>query len=353
MKAEIKQSKQFDVPYVHLEKEGMYICGNGVGFTDEEYAGRKETGLNMKSEFEKRSKEGTLFDFDYAVKTGKVRHKVTEGKEGIPSERETGKVAAVQNNGTPKSVMAMCIALAVTSLGSMYISTVHTATYLFDYVDIVSAWVMSAVITVYCSTAFEVVILFKEKRHFILSSVFALLWSLVVVFSMVTTVSVFYDRYSFNKIEIAEDNRESDSARLSLELLKQQEKDLREEIDFKKRDIEYRRSKDYATNTRTLELNRLQSELQSNLDRQKEIISFSPEATKAENETRRKENLFDFFGKVFHINGDIIQFIMSTLSAVFINLISPFSVTVVISLTGGLKDKIPVLDRIKDREVGK
>ena len=39
------------------------------------------------------------------------------------------------------------------------------------------------------------------------------------------------------------------------------------------------------------------------------------------------------------LDGGILEFIMSTLSAVFINLISPLSVSVVVSFLGGMQNE--------------
>ena len=55
---------------------------------------------------------------------------------------------------------------------------------------------------------------------------------------MATTVSVFYDRFNFTETQIAEENKQADSNKLALELLQKKESDLRESIEFKKKDID-------------------------------------------------------------------------------------------------------------------
>ena len=312
------ESKHLKVPYVFLKDKKLYICENGVAFTKEEYL----KGIDLKAEYEKRSASGKLLDYQYVKKHGKLRYIKQE------KPKAEGKTA--------KSVIVMCLALMITSFGSMYISTVHTATYLFDYTDTISAWLMSAVITVYCSTAFEVVLLFFDRKRYILSSVFAVLWLSVVLFSMATTVSIFYDRYNFTVMETQEVNRESEGLRLSLEMLQKKEKALSEAIEFKKKDIEYRQERDYATSAVRLELEKLQKELQDNLEAQNKVVMASPDAVKKEGEIKKKESLFAFLGRHLKVDGGILEFIMSTLSAVFINLISPLSVSVVVSFLGGM-----------------
>ena len=220
--------------------------------------------------------------------------------------------------------------LGFTSLISGYISTLHTATYLYDYVDVFSAWLMSASVTAYNATAFEVSVIFKSKRRFGLAFIFITLWAMVTLFSMATTVSVFYDRFNFIETQIALENKQSVSNKLALELLQKKESDLRESIEFKKKDIEYRQEKDYATTAVRTELNELQEELQKNLSEQQQLLQETPEVT--EKVTKRKESLFSFLGRLMKIEGGVLEFIFSTMSAIFINLIAPLSLTAVLEL---------------------
>ena len=229
-----------------------------------------------------------------------------------------------------RTVTFICFLLLFTSLISGYISTLHTATYLYDYVDMFSAWLMSASVTAYNATAFEVSVIFKSKRRFGLTFVFITLWAMVTLFSMATTVSVFYDRFNFTETQIAEENKAIDSGKLAIQLLQKKEADLRESIDFKKKDIEYRQEHDYATTAVRQELEKLQTELQENLTEQQKLLSDTPEIT--EKVTKKKESLFSFLGRLLHMEGGVLEFIMSTLSAIFVNLIAPLSLTAVTEL---------------------
>lgn len=219
--------------------------------------------------------------------------------------------------------------LAMTSLVSMYISTLHTATYLADYADIISAWLMSASVTAYNATAFEVSVLFhKDKRNF-MAVIFMLLWMLVTVFSMATTVSVFYDSFNARERQIAGDNSYAQSSADRADILRKKEADLRNEIAFKEKDISYRQEHDYATTEVRRELNALQEKLRENLAEQEKIIS---EGTGKPVSVHR-ESLFAFLGRLLKMEGGVLEFIMSVLSAIFVNLISPLSATAMIELS--------------------
>lgn len=389
MALEEKISKHLGKPYVYIKDQKKFLCSNGVLFTLEEY----RNGIDINAEYERREKEDMLYDYAYAKSTGLLRKKRgskplseiikndtqkfqqndeenasserssnlsrrTEGthdnetlqrevsysrgvREGIqegslPADRrnntsgnETEGSSGLENGNVSagRAVMFIVALLGFTSLISGYISTLHTATYLYDYVDVFSAWLMSASVTAYNATAFEVSVIFKSKRRFGLAFIFITLWAMVTLFSMATTVSVFYDRFNFIETQIALENKQTDSNKLALELLQKKESDLRESIEFKKKDIEYRQEKDYATTAVRTELNGLQEELQKNLSEQQQLLQETPEVT--EKAAKRKESLFAFLGRLMKIEGGVLEFIMSTMSAIFINIISPMSLVAV------------------------
>ena len=378
---EEKISEHLGKPYIYLKDQKKFLCSNGVLFTLEEY----KNGIDINAEYERRTKEDMLYDYAYAKSTGLLRkkldsspveqtvengalenEKIATESTSVPEQKKNDEtvpkvdVSEAVTNGLQNkvsvhgraredwrdtsegrngnsldrqgekqgfSVIFIVALLGFTSLISGYISTLHTATYLYDYVDMISSWLMSSSVTAYNATAFEVSVIFKSKKRYGLTFVFITLWSMVTLFSMATTVSVFYDRFNFTEAQIAQENKQSDSNKLALELLRTKEKDIREAIEFKKKDIEYRQEKDYATTAVRAELNNLQTKLQENLTEQENLLKETPEIT--EKVTKRKESLFSFLGRLMHLEGGILEFIMSTMSAIFINLISPLSLTAV------------------------
>lgn len=395
---EEKISKRLKVPYVEVtyNDKKYYLCNNGVIFADSEYMDYAD----LNAEYERRQKEDKLYDYAYAKSTGLLRKKrtkvVQQTGDEIPAQKMQERLEEVQasSSGTNiskwhtgndvneliqrevsssggmaertqterrkdslsrrfynrtaltnkaqresgRTAVGFIIALLTfTSLISGYISTLQTATYLFDYVNVLSAWLMSASVTAYNTTAFEVAVIFKQNRRYGLAFVFISLWIMVTLFSMATAVSVFYDRFNFNEAQITESNKAVDANKLSLDLLRTKEKDLREAIAFKKKDIEYRQEREYATTAVRNELTKLEAELQDNLSQQQKLLFETPEVS--EEKIQKKESLFAFLGRIMKIEGGILEFIMSTLSAIFVNIIAPLSVTAVIELRKKSLDK--------------
>lgn len=354
-------SEHLGIPYVYLRDQKKFLCQNGVLFTLEEY----KKGIDLNAEYERRLKEDKLYDYAYAKSTGQLRKKrgqlteqvekqvsdnterTTSGKNNFKQDESEQKrseenlqrewLQSKEEEKQGKAVLLIVVLLGFTSLISGYISTLHTATYLYAYVDAFSAWLMSASVTAYNATAFEVSVIFKSKKRYGLTFVFITLWAMVTLFSMATTVSVFYDQFNFQEAQIAQENKNIDSGKLAIELLRTKEKDLRESIEFKKQDIEYRQEHDYATTAVRKELNDLQEALQKNLSEQEELLKATPEIT--QDITKRKESLFAFLGRKMNLEGGILEFIMSTLSAIFINLIAPLSLTAVTELLKKKEEK--------------
>ena len=374
-----RTSEHLGIPYVYLKEQKKFLCQNGVLFTLDEY----KNGIDLNVEYERRLKEDMLYDYNYAKSTGLLRKKrgykkteeVQEGYEedelssrdeynsndnnkqqlsGVTESNSDKPIESRSNQGSDvngwnssdidrqqekqgRAVLVIVALLGFTSLISGYISTLHTATYLYAYVDAFSAWLMSASVTAYNATAFEVSVIFKSKKRYGLTFVFITLWAMVTLFSMATTVSVFYDQFNFQEVQIAQENKDIDSGKLAIELLRTKEKDLREAIEFKKHDIEYRQEHDYATTAVRKELNELQEALQKNLSEQEELLKATPEIT--QKVTKRKESLFAFLGRKMNLEGGVLEFIMSTLSAIFINLIAPLSLTAVTELLKKKEEK--------------
>ena len=385
---EEKISKHLKIPFVEItyKDKKYYLCSNGVLFADSEYMDYAD----LNAEYERRAKGDMLYDYQYARNTGLLRKKrgyakkqeilsqaveeaqkdVQKATEEARSNNESRNTERDGDNSIQRSIsetelsrtseggredslgrrvdsrtnlkeenerkvnnraVSFIIALlAFTSVISGYISTLQTATYLYDYVDMISAWLMSASVTAYNVTAFEVAVLFKQNKRYGLTFVFITLWVTVTFFSMATAVSVFYDRFNFNETVIAEDNRNIDSNKLTLELLRTKEKDIREAIAFKKQDIEYRQAHDYATTAVRNELVKLEADLQENLSEQQKLLSDTPEVT--QEVIKKKEKLFAFLGRMLSVDSGVFEFIMSTLSAIFVNLIAPLSVVAVTEL---------------------
>lgn len=122
----------------------------------------------------------------------------------------------------------------------------------------------------------------------------------------------------------------TEASRLALASLRSAETALRADIEFKRRDIEWRQEKDYATAAVRGELDRLTTALQENLSEQRQLLSETPQAGQEKSVVH--ESAYAFVARMTGTSEGTAEFIMSTLCAVFINLISPLAVSASSSL---------------------
>ena len=300
---EEKISKTFDMPYVNINtKTGeFFLCENGVLFSSQEFLNCKDPAIA----FEEKLKQGILFDYEYAKKRGRLR------KQQLKENKE-------------ENYLFLILLLGITSLISMFVSTIHTSTYLSPFVGKITSIFMSASVTIYNSTAFEASILFFKKNKKFLGFVFIFLWLIVTLFSMITTVSIFYDKYNVSELLLAKQNQNVYNKQNTLEILQKQEASLMEDIKSKLTEMEFRQKQGWATATLRNEINSLQNKIQENLENQKNVSVSETSFV--------KETLFSYLSKIFNISQGILEFIMGSLCAIFINLISPLSLTAVIEL---------------------
>lgn len=324
-----KTSKKLGVNYLMVQRQNdnrIYLCENGVIFSNEEYLQKFHTKELLEKEYEKRYQEGKLYDYAYAKETGELRLLATKSEP-----KEEKKTIKEENKKTPFSIIIICLFLTFTALGSMAISTVHTYIYLQGYFTDVLAFLMSAVITVYCAITFEIVFLFWEQQRTALACILIILWAVSITVSMASTVSIFYDQYVDNSVTQVKQYKD-EIANAELELLKKNEQDIRASMQIKLDDMEFRRKMEYPTTKVRTEYNDLQTKLSECLEQQKEAIKNPPKIATENIKLVEKETLFKFIGRKTNIDGDIFEFLIGACIAVFINIIAPMCIAIIISL---------------------
>jgi hypothetical protein len=57
-----KISVKLNIPYIYLPEQKMFLCSTGVLFSLAEF----KSGINVRTEYERKLKESELYDYDYA-----------------------------------------------------------------------------------------------------------------------------------------------------------------------------------------------------------------------------------------------------------------------------------------------
>jgi len=296
-------------------------------------------------------------------RTGRPRGKKngTQIDDFIKSRDRNGIETNVTLYGVP--IYIIQIAMGIIGVGASIISIYYTAIWLFEFLPIPFALLLSSIMVGFSVFAFETVILFASGQvtrsrisKILISTGFVILWIVVSAFSIFSTVAGQYNRNVANKREQVRTG--VDSGKASWVLLQERKTDLQKRIG-EQRDRISTLNKLLSgmgdVKTRS-ENNQLWYETQFRLqEANKEITKSSDELEKIRDEEDRriahskktgeilntsKVDLPDFYGwlaGIFNVSHDWVQFLMSLFPAVFVDIISPVGVALALFLRNKYK----------------
>lgn len=234
------------------------------------------------------------------------------------------------------SIVILKIVLSLIGVGAVYMSILYSVDWLCAFLSFPNAVLLGSIMVIYEVASFELIFLFW-KRVPLLSVVFGVLWVVVTLFSMISTIAGQYnkkldtDQKSYNQQNVEFQNKE--------EVFQwKEQKELYEE-NLKKLDSEFIRVQSLigGFDLSKLEENR---SLYNNLNWQFKIVKREREKARQEynlhmhqrpkeSMTANSANFYDWLGSIFVIPPDIFQFILSLFPAVFIDLVASFTFAVV------------------------
>lgn len=220
------------------------------------------------------------------------------------------------------------IVMLIVGTCSMVLSIIFNFTFLKGLLPSYIAAMLAGVITVFATSAFEAVMLFKKQGNYFLSVAFSLLWVLIASYSITTIVAVNYSNYMDKEDE--ETYTEANAARARIAIIDEQIKIKDEQIDGYNQSIDFNKSKGWHFQDYTRMKNNVLKEKNALQDEKIRIIQSSPDAVSKHGE--KKDTLMDYISRLFGISGKTVRFIMSALPALFMDIISPLSMAVSIFL---------------------
>lgn len=332
-----KTSAALGLKYVVID--GNYITEEGVKFTVAETVGKDAKSICAMHA--QRKKEGKLYDYVYAKNNGYIRarrdyeseiatrtekvSKTAENAPEIPLPKEGFKITIV---GVFRVVM-LCVGAL-----SMFMLILYSRAFQLEYLSPFGATVLAITMTVFATAAFEAVFLFWKRQMYGFAVMFSFLWLLVAAFSMASTMSVNFSRYTEKREVSFAENKEVNSGRLQLDSIAEKKKLNQEELDAAKATLtEYQQKEkqyEWQTNQYKSAISRLTKERKALIDDEIKIKENTPDSVLKSNAT--KVTFYDYLGKLWGIEPDFLQFILSILPALFLDLIAPFSVAISIFL---------------------
>lgn len=320
------------------------LFSNGVLCTTAEYEETKDMPVDrfdaVMLQWEQNPKR--LYDFRYAVTTGTLRKKArqsgeTRGAEGS-GEQESAPAPEKRRALEPQAIIFLV--MCVTGLMSAGMSAYHTAVAMTSFGRPPAVGVITGTVMVlFSATAFTAARWFLMERGAVkgFSLLFAALGTVIVVYSMMSTLTVNYDAWKGVSEEDAAESAE-DSAVLAsydarLRLLEAEMGRADADAASLEADAEYWRSMSWARYDAVAgkldEARRRQAELAAEYA---ELLASRPDAVASAREETFAGDAFSFLAGFIPAEPATLRLFMQAVPAMFFDVIAPFALSCAVYL---------------------
>jgi len=235
--------------------------------------------------------------------------------------------------------------LLTIGVGATYMSIYYSDNWLREFLNPFRALLLATIMVTFAVSAFELIILFFQRKRYFLIFVFSFLWAIVTIFSMVSTVAGQYNaRIEKLNTQYKQEKLVTDNDRKYKEYTEQKE----EFLDRKKiltNDIKQLQNilGQYVTKEMIEENKKQYTNFRWRFyQSKKELNQISKKLKNLRKNTNIKivkKNSPDFYlwmSRIFRWRADMIQFWLSVFPAMFIDLIAPISFAIVMFVRKGV-----------------
>lgn len=228
--------------------------------------------------------------------------------------------------------------LLLVGSGSVYMSVYYSNKWLLDFLSPNRALLLSSIMVIFAVSAFELIVLFKKEKQYILVILFTFLWCVVTIFSMTSTIAGQYNsRMSFINKTYKEKSKESTQL-IQYKEYEEQRKEYKETITMLRKDSlyyqgllsQFNSAEDIQKNINkynslSWSYRRTQNELKSIIAKLEKLRKNSRGVSLIE---KVPPDFYLWISSMFGWKPDLIQFWMSIFPAIFIDLVAPISIAV-------------------------
>lgn len=253
------------------------------------------------------------------------------------------------------------IVMAIIGMGASYLSMYYTRIWLLEFLSPFLSTLLSTIMILFSVAAFETLLIFWANQKIFPIMIFSVVWIIVLIFSMMSTIAGQYNSRISNREEITTERTEITHARLTLELYDSEEKELLEslaekrielkasQILFSQFDTLEQRKEDWrfywntkkAMNDSTLQIEKLQAQIKEVREIKRQLLKQSQQSAGIVEETKKLiyASFYVWMGEVLKARPMMIQFWLSIFPALFIDIIAPLAVGVSLFLTFWRKEE--------------
>ncbi len=232
------------------------------------------------------------------------------------------------------------IAVIVGSIAS-FLSVYFTYLWLKYTLNDVFSFLLSFSMILFSIIAFQAIILFKTRKKYFLVGLFFVLWVIVLLFSMSSTVAGQYNKLLQTKIEKQKNNIEDNNKillyneyeekikelKIDLESVRKEREKLQEFLNECKMNSKEYKDLNYRIYLKNTRIDYLRGHIQKMKNKKIELLQNDVKLNVV-----KDVSFFDWVSSILNINTNIIQFWLSLFPAVFIDIVAPLSFALVMFL---------------------
>jgi len=246
---------------------------------------------------------------------------------------------------SPMTVSFLRIAMGIIGVAAAYMSIYYTWKWLLEFLPGFQAVILSGSVVAFSIIAFETMILFVKSKQKVLASCFGIVWLVVLVFSITSTVAGLYNKRVENYNQSIQQTYTSSYKAEEWGMYQQNERLILAQIKEKEGLLTTytKRWTSAGSNPTNLDYQRMrtaQAELDMRRNELKQLNSTKLEFVKTQKDigatketSLKQKNFYQWLAQLFNIEADMMEFILSLFPAIFIDVIAPLSLAVFLFLT--------------------
>lgn len=326
-------SETLNLKYVTLNDS--YMTEDGVLLMKSECQGIQSAKL-LKL-YNERLSEGILYDYFYAKSTGAKRRKRYTATDNFVKIEELREVAKVTEEvGDTRIITALRILMLMVGAMSTIVTGVNLHNALSQSLDSNVALLFAVAMAIFLTGSFESFIIFKRKRMYGLASIIVACFAITVTYSITAEMEVMYRGYASREVERLNNRADVDKEAIAaVMLIDDFDRDIKSAEDRLYLAVEeYKRysSLDTVSTWRVAEMqNKIDTHTKSLSElraEKRKIIEDNTDSVVVKSKKEEAPSFFDFIEDTFGVSARKIRFFRDMLPALFIDFISPISVSV-------------------------
>lgn len=337
---QVKFSKTLGKNYVVLED--CFITEDGVLFDKMENA--NVTSANLKKKYAEALAEGLLYDYAFARSTGAKRRKRDTAKE---VEDRVSLIQDAEAEGERGVIIALRWIMLSVGAASTLVTGANLYNSLSQALNTGVSLLFSISMALFLTGSFESFIVFKRQRMYGLASIIIICFLVTITYSISAEMEVlyrgFYEHDRAYTESFLEDNASSLSATAVLTVLDEEIRTAEEAYNRSIAEYDRYTAQDTIASWRVAELKQKidadNGVLTKKRVEKRKLIEEKPETTIVVKGAEKKVSFIDFVSEIFGWDARKIRFFRDMLPALFIDFISPISVSVAMFIGGTGSDK--------------